>query len=418
MENTTAEQSAVALPDLEDSSPSPVAAPEAPKQEAPFNFKDFEPDEFGSEPRAEEPHVEEEEEPPVTTGDDPPHPNSNNYLRQEVKRKAAEAKAVQEEFERYKQEREQELEELRRKREEFEAYKEETDRKLLTSDVKPVNPWETDEVKSIGRAWEQEFDTMVKSIENSGGDGSLLRGQGGQKLLQQYASLDALEGEAKRSAIEELNDFLDSNFPDDKRDIARMFTKGVSVMRQASEKAAELAKDSDTLAFRHAHENHKRIVEAYRSSIEDSFGQVPESLRSLKPDHPDVIIDAIMTTSDDLKAKGEQVKKFLRYANLPLAPMDKEAIDALEPHERNDVLRQRVEEHEQAKHSLQKNAWKWAQAYYALPSIYRKMADLEERLRDASEATPRPKDQSGEDDAPKSAEFDVKTFEPAPFSFS
>jgi hypothetical protein len=411
--------------------PTPTPQPAEPQADpSPINkmenaFADFKPDDFKFDPNATG------ETPPAPPAepeipDPPPEPGEQQLSKEERKEQN---RNLRTELERYTRqilpEKEKELESVRAEKEQIAAKVEELEKavktyqeKLSTPDYGDFDPWQTEEIQAELQPINREFDSLLDDIEAYDATGASKLKASAPNLFNQFMALHGTaDDEQKVAARNRIDDFLDENYPEDKRKIAGLFNRMAKTRIALEPKIAQITGNKQKVAYETAVKRWESARDNFKQEVEDQLFAVPEQLEQEQPWHPSVIVAKLVKTDEKVAGKAKELAEFLRYAALPLPPPDPNALAEMDPAERPAFLEARVKQHMDAQKTLHKNVGKWAVSYQLLPAMTREVAELRKRLEEIHGATPAPTgDERKPGDAVEKVD-DIKKYEPPPFKF-
>jgi hypothetical protein len=165
--------------------------------------------------------------------------------------------------------------------------------------------------------------------------------------------------------------------------------------------------------FRHQREMQafKAIVQDYEKDEAGFFNPAPE-VKEADPFNAEVLVTELLNASDAGKKRMADIKKFIRFTDLPLPPVPHEELAKMSDEDAATFMENRLRNHAAAISRRRKMMAPAFAAHALLPSLVKRNKELEEQIAALRGNAPSPKPgESGHEEHQEAT--DVKSFTPA-----
>lgn len=272
------------------------------------------------------------------------------------------------------------------------------------------NPVEHPDVRNIVAPWDRELNIMAEEMNLSGENGTQLKTMA-PTLVRMMQSLGDPSSQGYSDRKEEIIEAIGDNFPEDKKDVIKLISKGARTLEEANAKIEELKSIGSDYETNQANENYNNISKAW-DDLDKTFFKPSPDLIANDPMNPKVILHNLIDIDPQVKAKSEQIRKFVRYASLPLPPVDKREVSGMDDDAAANYLQSRTRHHSVAQQRFQQMATEALLSHACLPSIYKSLMDAKEENSNIKMTTPKPGEDGKQtaDDRDDGESGDVKEF--------
>jgi flagellar motility protein MotE (MotC chaperone) len=408
---------------VEQTPPSPAAGDEAPEISNPLEFVP-EPSSYSSRdpdgleaPIAIAPPAPS----PTTTPSAPAPPKElspeekkklNSDLRAQLELANKSKAEIEEAMKKTVAEKDAELERLRKEREDFENRFKQTEERYseLNRTVSMERPELSQEVQELIAPWNREMDALAQDITVAGGDGGRFKSNLG-KMIEMARTIrdpNADGFEEKRNAF---NQMVNEFGPEHAKDVRRFVFNGIELQDKARSVMADLTKNASSIRQQRELQAFKAIVQDYEKDEVNFFNPAPE-VKENDPLNAEVLVTELLSASDEGKKRMADIKKFARFALLPLPPVGDE-IEKMSEEDAAAYLEQRLRNH-QAAHVRLRKMFPIGQAAMALlPSLVKRNKELEDQIATLRGNTPAPRLDGEQNQGPAESQDDIRKFTPA-----
>lgn len=273
------------------------------------------------------------------------------------------------------------------------------------------NPDEHPDVIAITKPWDNELKSFAKEMTLVGGDGERLKALA-PELVRNFNDLDENSADYD-DRKEKLIGVIEENFPDDKREVIRLFSRGADAFLAANEKIAEIKKGGQNFEVGQANENYDAVIAQY-DKLEKGYFNPSKELRETDPLNQKVLLRDLIDSSDLIREKSEKVKAFTRFALTPLALPKESDLRGMDEDASAQFLQKRTAEHNAAKKRMGDMIGEALMSHTMFPVLSRDLAAALKQIEDYKRALPSP---NGNDDdqviiADSGEETDIKDFKP------
>lgn len=310
-------------------------------------------------------------------------------------------------------EKDAELERLRKEREDYELRFKDVEGKFteLNRSISMERPELSEEVTSLIAPWNREMDSLAKEISVSGGDGEKFKRNLGAMIEAARGLQDPnSQGfEERRSAFQNMvNEFG----PENARDVRRFVMNGIELQDKARGVMQDLTKNASSIRQQREMQAFKAIVQDYEKDEAGFFNPAPE-IKETDPYNAEVLVTELLNSSDAGKKRMADIKKFIRFTDLPLPPVPQQELEKMSDQDAAAFLENRLRNHSAAIQRRRKMLPAAMAAHALLPSLVKRNKELEDQIAALRGNTPAPK--LGENDHGDSDETapDVKSFTPS-----
>lgn len=309
-------------------------------------------------------------------------------------------------------EKEAEVERLRKEREDLDQRLKQRDQQYteLNRTVSMERPELSEEVQEIIRPWNQKMDRLAERVTVAGGDGEKFKAELGQMIAAARGATNP-QAEGFQQNRERLNAMVDAYDPAVRSDVMSFVLDGIEVQTNARKKMAEMTDNAQE--FRRAREmqHFKAIVQDYEKDEQSFFNPAPE-LKENDPFNAEVLVTELLKGSDAGKKRMEDIKKFARFAMLPLPPIGDE-IKNMSDEDAAAYAENRLRNHQAASVRLRRLFPVGQAAMALLPSLVKRNKELEDQIATLRGNSPAPKLENTDGlQSPAESNSDVKTFTP------
>lgn len=408
-----------------DPSPSP-GHPHTPASEPepgdPSNpFLDYEAPDFKFDPDA-------PDNPPEPDDDAEPEPEPKDKPEAELSKEERKERNrnLRTELERYTREvlpqKEKELETLQTEKQNLEEQLKEAQEKVrsfeerLSTPDYDFDPSKDEELLNEIKPFQDKFAEMVANTKVMGGDADALQ-KAADPLFKAFLKFNSAQNDQEATEAQEAITDLLGEFPDERKELASLFNSATRKQLEINQRVQEMQKDRVQHGYKKAAKQWSDTHQRFKSEVLDKAFRLDESLAKERPDHPAVIVANMVAGDESVKAKAEQVNRFIEYVGMPLEPLDPAVLADMEPSERLAHQQRRQESYNEAQRQFYAQAPQALMAMHILPSVVRQLREAERRLEAVSESTPRPDGDRKDDQTPEvKSQEDLKSWEPPPFN--
>lgn len=310
--------------------------------------------------------------------------------------------AMREQLKKINEEKEQiaqQLTQLKTEKEQVDALIAETKKRLedeakqrseLQGRLTQRDPRQSPAVQSLTSEWNRDLANLAVVMSEHDIDSTGLN-EFMTKAVQEYAMAgdpSSPEFREKASKVRQrVSSVFGSELAEKGMDLVR---SGVVTMRKVQGVIQDMQKNMPKYEYEEGISLYKKEVDSYTQEENSAFNP-PEELRENDPLNPKVILGAMVSGSDEIKASADKVKKFTKFALLPLPPVDPALLEGKTPEQRNQFLGDRMNKHRQAFKSARALFPEALLALQILPSLWERMTNLENQLKNKCGAVPKPK---------------------------
>jgi hypothetical protein len=312
----------------------------------------------------------------------------NDALREQMKKVNEEKEALNVELAKLKAEREElaKKETEARQRLEVEA----KEKAELQGRLTQRDPRNAPQVKAITDGWNADLRQMEvimaeHDLETTGLQEFMT------KAVAEYANAGAPGSETFREKASKV-----------RQNVARVFgsdlaERGMDLVRSgavAMRKVQDVMRDIQSNLPKYEHEEritaYKKEVENYQQDEAGLFN-APDELRESDPLNIKVILSAMVSGSDEIKARAETAKKIARFAFLPPAPLDPSLLEGKDESQKREFIGSRITKHREAYRKARAIFPEALVALQVLPTLWERVQRLESQLKLGRTSTPKPK---------------------------
>lgn len=283
----------------------------------------------------------------------------------------------------------------------------------LQRSITTKDPSQHPDVISLVKPWDDELNSFVQEISLSGGDGSKLKAMTPQ-LIQNFQQLGEVGSPGYEERKDELMSSIDESFPDDRREVIRILSKGANVMSEAANLMDRIRNNSSEMDKSESLEAYEKMAGDF-SELEKHFFNPSDEMRQNDPYKQRVIHRGYIDTSEAAKVRSIQTKDHLRYVFLPLKPLEEGEIRGMSNEEAAQYQQDRMQNHRQAQLKVRDMATEAFFSHALLPQIQKRLDEALSELQDFRDSSPRLKDGTTEEGGEKREGeeiSDIKDFDP------
>jgi DNA repair exonuclease SbcCD ATPase subunit len=309
-------------------------------------------------------------------------------------------------------EKEAELERVRKEREEFENRFKDVETKYteLNRTVGMERPEESEEIRNLIAPWNREMETLAQDITIAGGDGGKFKQDLG-KMIEMARGLRDPNGEGFDEKRDQFNRMVNEYGQDHAKDVRRFVFNGIELQDKARAVMHDLTNNAQNIRHQREMQAFKAIVQDYEKDEAGFFNPAPE-VKEADPFNAEVLVTELLNGSDAGKKRMADIKKFIRFTDLPLPPVPHEELAKMSDEDASAFLENRLRNHQAAIVRRRKLMPAAIAAHALLPSLVKRNKELEDQIAAlrGNAPSPRPGESSHED---QQEAADVKSFTPA-----
>lgn len=276
------------------------------------------------------------------------------------------------------------------------------------------NPDEHPDVQAITGPWDEDLNTTAKEMTLTGSDGERLKSLI-PELVRNFNSLDESASDYN-DRKDQIIDMVAENFPDDRKDVIKLISRGSDALTKANAKINEVRQNGRDFEVGQANANHEEIMTQF-NALEKTHFNPSDELRQADPLNPKVLLRDLIDSDDRIKQKSEKIKNFVRFAMTPLALPKEAELQGMDEDQANHLMQRRTGEHLAAKRRLGKMMVEALMSHAMFPVLSRDLAHANEALSGFKSNRPAPGSNDDDDremskDTPPTGDGDIKKFKP------
>jgi hypothetical protein len=275
------------------------------------------------------------------------------------------------------------------------------------------NPDEHPSVLEITKPWDNELSSFVKEMTLVGGNGERLKSLA-PELVRNFNALDENDPEYDNRK-KQLIGMIDEHFPDDRREVIKLISRGSDILTRANEQVEKVRKGGEEFELGQASDNYDALIDDYTKLEKTYFNPSPD-LRESDPLNPKVLLRDLIDSDPRIEEKAKKIKAFVRFAMTPLPPVDVGEIESMDDDQAAQFMQKRTGQHLAAKRKMGTMMAEALMSHAMFPVLSQELAQANKILSTVKSNQPSP---AGNDDDPEKKEVeepqgpqDIKGFKP------
>jgi len=273
------------------------------------------------------------------------------------------------------------------------------------------DPSQHPDVKALVKPWDDELNALAKEMSLSGSDGARLKADASM-LVQQFQKLGEVGSQGYDERKQDLMDYIDDSFPDDRREVIRILNRGAVVMDDAEGLMQSITENGSAYEQGQALEIYEAMSKDY-TELEKGFFNPTEEMRTSSPYLPSVIHADYITSNDGIRDHSVQTKNFVRRAFLPLPPLSRNETRGMSDQEVAKYNQERTAKHRADQLKIRDMAAPAFMSHALLPIVQNQLDKALFQLKEIRDANPKPKAESDLGGGDKEEQVtNIKDFDP------